>query len=358
MRPLHDGTWRSVEWISRAQDAEPSGGVPAMYRPFAGWSDPYPETTGYIIPTFLELARRYERPELRDRARCMGEWLLRIQHEDGAFPGGIWSESSKRSASVFNSGQILFGLVALHADDGDARWRDAGTKCGQWLTRMQDSDGAWRRFTYRDTLHVYKTRVAWALALAGTAWNLGEFAQAAERNLRISLESQRADGWLENASFDAGAPPVLHTFAYAVQGFLEGGVLLNVANCIDAAARGAKLLASLQGKDGSLPGEIGEDLTSRSYRCLTGIAQTAIVWARLAELGIPGGDWRRCASTALEYLRARQVKRSGHLNDGGLAGSYPLWGPYMRFRYPNWAVKFFIDAEITTADEMGTPAWG
>jgi hypothetical protein len=29
---------------------------------------------------------------------------------------------------------------------------------------------------------------------------------------------------------------------------------------------------------------------------------------------------------------------------GALAGSAPLWGDYMRFRYPNWAPKFFLDA--------------
>ena len=29
---------------------------------------------------------------------------------------------------------------------------------------------------------------------------------------------------------------------------------------------------------------------------------------------------------------------------GGVAGSYPFYGKYMRFRYPNWAVKYLCDA--------------
>ncbi len=29
---------------------------------------------------------------------------------------------------------------------------------------------------------------------------------------------------------------------------------------------------------------------------------------------------------------------------GAIAGSFPLWGNYMTFVYPNWASKFFIDA--------------
>lgn len=31
---------------------------------------------------------------------------------------------------------------------------------------------------------------------------------------------------------------------------------------------------------------------------------------------------------------------------GGISGSAPLWGSYIRFGYPNWAAKFFIDAML------------
>ena len=29
---------------------------------------------------------------------------------------------------------------------------------------------------------------------------------------------------------------------------------------------------------------------------------------------------------------------------GAIAGSHPIFGSYERFKYPNWAAKFFIDA--------------
>jgi hypothetical protein len=29
---------------------------------------------------------------------------------------------------------------------------------------------------------------------------------------------------------------------------------------------------------------------------------------------------------------------------GAVAGSAPLWGDYMRMRYPNWAAKYHCDA--------------
>ena len=31
---------------------------------------------------------------------------------------------------------------------------------------------------------------------------------------------------------------------------------------------------------------------------------------------------------------------------GGISGSYPIWGQYERFSYPNWAAKFYLDAAI------------
>ena len=45
------------------------------------------------------------------------------------------------------------------------------------------------------------------------------------------------------------------------------------------------------------------------------------------------------------FLKGRQVLRN--VNDkiyGAIAGSYPIWGKYIHFTYPNWAVKFFVDA--------------
>lgn len=349
---------RAIAWIERAQDADASGGVPAVYMPLRGWAPPYPETTGYIISTLLVLARKLERPALAERALRMGEWLLSIQHADGAFPGGVWTPGSQEPASIFNSGQILFGLVALAIETGDARWRDAGLRCARWIAAQQDPDGAWRRFAYRQTLHVYKSRVAWALALAGRHWDDPGASAAAARNVENALSHQDATGWFQHAGFDAGKPPVLHTFAYTVQGVLEAGVLLARRDFINSAIRSSAALARAQSSDGSLPGSVAPDFAPGGFRCLTGIAQQAIVWSRLHHLREPGGDWATHARSALQYLRTAQCVRPGHVNDGGFAGSRPLWGPYMRLRYPNWAAKFYLDAELAFVGGLGEEAWG
>lgn len=349
---------RAIGWIERAQDALDCGGVPATYTPLLGWSAAYPETTGYIIPTLLALAKRLDRPELAGRAERMGRWLTSIQLENGAFPGGVWRRGVRNPESIFNSGQILFGLVALWKATRSQHWREAGIRCALWILEHQDADGAWRRHCYRGTFHVYKTRVAWALALAGTHWDDSSMLDGAARNIENAIRHQDATGWFEHAGFNRGAPPVLHTFAYTEQGVLETGMLLGSDAFIASAVASAGAIARAQSLDGSLPGIVDKQFSERRFRCLTGIAQQVVVWARLHQIGNQKAMWIDHARAGLDYLERVQVYRAHHPNDGGFAGSRPIWGPYMRFRYPNWAVKFYLDGVIACAQLMDQEAWG
>ena len=43
----------AVEWLARGQDSTPDDGVSRIFSLANGWNSSYPETTGYIIPTFL-----------------------------------------------------------------------------------------------------------------------------------------------------------------------------------------------------------------------------------------------------------------------------------------------------------------
>lgn len=51
----------AIKWLCQAQDASEDGGVVGRYRLDRGWTSSYPETTGYIIPTFVSLAQRLAR---------------------------------------------------------------------------------------------------------------------------------------------------------------------------------------------------------------------------------------------------------------------------------------------------------
>ena len=56
----------AIEWIKRAQDVNADGGVARGYsitwNPYfrsKGWQPSYPETTGYIIPTFFKTTKYF-----------------------------------------------------------------------------------------------------------------------------------------------------------------------------------------------------------------------------------------------------------------------------------------------------------
>ena len=102
----HDHLLATAEWLERAQDATGDGGVSGRYHLRHGWSSSYPETTGYIVPTFLALARELGESRFQERAsRCI-EFLLSLQHPDGAFPALEVAEN-RTVPSVFNTAQVL-----------------------------------------------------------------------------------------------------------------------------------------------------------------------------------------------------------------------------------------------------------
>lgn len=65
-----------------------------------GLPRPYPEVTGYFIPSLLRWG-------LREQAASYARWLCSIQKEDGS-----WFEATGQAPYVFDSAQILKGLLA------------------------------------------------------------------------------------------------------------------------------------------------------------------------------------------------------------------------------------------------------
>ena len=100
-------------WLCAAQDhsASSDGGVARDFSLIKGWATSYPETTGYIVPTMIELARRTGRADLHARARRMLDWCVAIQFPQGGFQGGK-IDASPPVPVTFNTGQILLGLAA------------------------------------------------------------------------------------------------------------------------------------------------------------------------------------------------------------------------------------------------------
>ena len=182
-----------------------AGGVAAGWSFEDGWLPSYPETSGYIVETFLAAAAVLDRPDLIDRARRIIDWELSIQRPDGAFPGHFGEPGSQ--PVVFNTGQIMHGMLAGYLQLRRTECLEAAVRAGRWLARVQDPDGCWRDFEHHGVPHAYNTRASWALlAVALIAGDTTQKA-AAIRNLNWALAQQRASGWFANNAFTPSSAP-------------------------------------------------------------------------------------------------------------------------------------------------------
>src|SRR5271154_2862557 len=70
----------AIAWLCRAQDVRDgnadAGGVSAGWSFEDGWLPSYPETSGYIIETFIAAASVLHQPELLARANRIIDWEL------------------------------------------------------------------------------------------------------------------------------------------------------------------------------------------------------------------------------------------------------------------------------------------
>ncbi len=337
----------TLDWLCRAQDVRThqtdAGGVAAGWSFEDGWLPGYPETTGYIIETFLAAAEYLGQPELTARAQRMLDWELSLQGADGAFPGHFGEAGSH--PVIFNQGQIMHGLVAGYTQLRRADCLEAALAAGRWMLAQQDQDGCFRKFEHHGVPHVYNTRAVWALASVGLLANEPLFVAAAEKNLDWALGQQTPCGWFATNAFLPGKPPYTHTIAYAIRGLLECAVLLGEERYVDGALRAARGIAHCQRSDGWLAGTYDDGWTpAAGYACVTGIAQMALCWMRLAQI-TGDASLRDPAWRAIGYVKRIQRVENGPAElRGAVPGSAPIWGAYSRFEFPNWAAKFFADA--------------
>lgn len=348
----------AINWLCQAQDRRngeaDAGGVSAGWSFEDEWLPSYPETSGYIVETLVSAAHLLDRPELLERANKILDWELSIQNKDGSFPGHFGEASSK--PVIFNTGQIMHGMNCGYQQLNRSECLESAVKAGKWLVAQQDEDGCWRRSTHNGIIHTYNTRATWALLQTGLLANDQTLIDAATKNIDWALTQQLDNGWFENNAFTSNAEPFTHTIAYAIRGILECGLLLKNELYIKSAEKAANALANIQKDDGSLAGTYNQDWeTNAYYVCLTGLAQTSIIWSRLVNTSNKH-ELQPNIDNALHYLKQKQtIKNKANVNEGAIAGSFPLWGRYSMFEYPNWAAKFFAEALIADEAENQTP---
>lgn len=258
---------------------------------------PYPEVTGYFVPTLYEWGED-------GLAQSCVQWLLSIQLDDGAFPAADGVPYS------FDTAQVLRGLAA--ALERGEPVREPLARAARWLVAQMAPDGRlgtpstelWGDIA-NDLIHVY---AAWPLLRAGELLGEHSFVDAGRR-IRAHYCARP-----ELAPFNR----LSHFHAYAMEALVELGETA-------LARRGMAEVERVQRGDGSVPAYPDVD-----WICSTGIAQYAGVWYRLGAV--------ERADRALAYLERIQNR------SGGFFGSYGKGAKYIPGAEISWALKYFLDA--------------
>ncbi len=338
----------AADWLARAQDASGDGGVSGRYLLATGWTSSYTETTGYIIPTFLALADRLD-SSYRQRAERAYSFLQEVQLASGAFPGEEIAVN-RDTPSMFNTAQIIHGLLAWHRASGDLSALESANRAGEWLVSTQDGDGAWRKNVWLEVTAAYHAHASCWLAELGSATGNKAFLASAERHLDWLLSLQDpSTGWFRLTGFStddhASDIAVTHTIAYTIWGVLLLSDILERQDGWDAARRAAERVAERLESSGWLPGMLDRDWRGAAhYACLTGNAQMALIWFRLHRHEADS----RLVDAAIKAIdlvkRAQPLKNPNPGIRGGVPGSDPIWGYYLTYSLPNWPAKFYVDA--------------
>lgn len=346
-----------LQWLTRAQQAHRGGGVSSIYRlETKRWDTDYPETTGYIIPTFLSYYK-YSGVETYLRSAIeMGDWEADIQAPDGGVgePVGVFGLQPR----VFNTGQVLFGWIALYKETGDLKYFDAARKAANWIVESQDPDGKWSRNTYMGP-KAYHSRVAWGLLEFYNISNEKKWQIAANKAINWVLSLGHQNGWFDKNSLAAPDKPWTHLIGYVLVGLLESCMLdsknINLTRLLPSLANAAKNIANYciksaeisgNGHPKTLPGTFDQNwMSNDNWTCVTGNAQIAFFLHKMFAL-FNDDSLIIAADHLIKDLKS--IHFVDGISDpnlyGGLPGSYPIGGGYAPYAIPNWGVKFFADA--------------
>ncbi len=344
-RPQSDGVHleAAAGWLMKSIEACGGNASSKGYRFLKGWLPPYPETSGYIIPTLLALSEETGDPEYRERALAIGRWLTSIQMDEGGFVGRELGKLDK--PVVFNTGMILLGLNALARTTGDDEFTASAHRASAFLMSCMDPSGCFVRNLSNDMVHTYNVRAAWGLAAFGKLSHCPSYVGAGIANADWALTQQEQNGFFQNNAFKPGGHANSHGLAYVLRGLLEIHRLTGDRRYLDAVQLTAGRIVALYGGRRRIAADLGPDWSYLSgHICLTGYAQLAIVLFKLFDLS---GD-ENYLNTALclvdDVAATQNITDTDAPHYGGIKGSLPIYGRYAALQYPNWATKFFIDA--------------
>lgn len=342
---------KAIDWLIRAQQINNNGGVSYGYSLLYGWECSYPETSGYIIPTFLDYYHILKNNLYLNVAKEITDWLCHIQLKNGGFQGDTVEKN--KPPEIFNTGQIIFGLIRAYKEFKEEQYLNCAIKAGDFLVNNQEQDGNWIKYCYKNVSHTYNVRTAWALLELFLITDKNKYQEAAIKNLKWALKQKNENYWFNNNDTVSIKRPLLHFLCYTFDGFLESGIILGDESLKQVTLNSALKLLNYYEKNGILPARFNNNWESNeNYNCLTGDAQLSIIWLKLYEI-YRDKNLLINAVNLNKYLKSKQLISNKFKEiDGAIKGSDPIWGDYRPYYVLNWAAKFFCDTLILESKIM------
>lgn len=268
----------------------------------------YPEVTGYYIPTLIRWG-------YRELAIDYAKWLMSIQHDDGS-----WYDTFAQMPYVFDTAQILKGLLAAYSIWPDENVKNAIIKGAMWLAGNIQHDGRFKAAdesiwkmpkAYSELIHLYCLS---PIREVGIQFSKPELLKMVD----LSIDYYKQNHMEEILHFDL----LSHFYAYVMEALVDLGEL-------ELAKIAMNNIVNFQTEDGAVPG-----YNDVHWVCSTGLFQLALTWFRV-------GDIER-GNKAFSYACRLQNE------SGGWYGSYPSVedesNDYFAASEISWAVKYFLDA--------------
>ena len=333
----------TIDWLKKAQDATSDGGVSrgfslvkeAKSNP-AGWQPSYPETTGYIIPTFIAASKILNDNDLIRRAKLMADWEISLMNPEGWVQAGNLSQLPK--PEIFDTGQVIRGLLAIYDEVKEEKYLKQAIRAGEWILSQNPGGGGTKS---------YYTYALAPLARIGVEFSRPDFISLAKNFADYVLNQQQDNGWINQADFKSGNDVLLHPLAYTIDGLWEIGKILKEEKYLMAAKKSLDQVIGQISQEGKIAGRLDKNwLPTVTWSCLTGIAQIAETCCKVYETS-DEVKYLNSAKLAKEYLKSCQNNfdnRFGGL--GAVWGSWPINGGYCPNQALNWAAKYFTDLLI------------
>lgn len=331
----------NLSWIYKSFKTNNHLGSSGTRNILGKWSSPYPETTGYLLPTLLNAAPYFPKENLISLSKLQLKFFESIKTVDGAY----LQNTEDAEPVVFDVAQILWGFISLVPYmEKSAPLLQEIEITRQWLRDILDNEGNFISHNYvKDFQPAYYSRIAWPLAAAENIID-SKPSRKTKALIKRLVESQNDNHSFKDWGFRKNEPALTHTIAYTLRGLWEYAEILNSKKIKKQVTLALHRLSKAIRVDGGIAGSYTEEWEGdHSFICSCGNAQLALLYMMVYERSRDKVYLER-VTTLLQPLMKAQRKAA--INTGAVAGSIPISGFYQRYKYTNWTQKFFSDALI------------